>query len=50
MYTFRFDCFRITDTRSLHKDADHASLSPVVGSAPALTKTKTMGDLNNGML
>ncbi len=48
MYMFSLDSFRITDTRSLHKDTDYASLSLAVGSAPALTKTKAMGDLNNG--
>jgi len=33
MYTFSFDSFQITDTRSPHKDTDYASLSLAVGSA-----------------
>jgi hypothetical protein len=48
MYTFSLDSFRITDTRSLHKDTDYVSLSLAVGSAAPVTKTKAMGDLNNG--
>jgi hypothetical protein len=48
MYTFTLDSFRITDTRSLHKDTDYVSVSLAIGSAPPVTKTKAMGDLNNG--
>jgi hypothetical protein len=48
MYTFSFDSFRIANTRSLHRDTDYASLSLAIGSAPAMTKTRAMGDLNNG--
>jgi hypothetical protein len=48
MYTFSLDSFQITDTRSLHRDTDYVSVSLAIGSAPAITKTKAMGDLNNG--
>jgi hypothetical protein len=47
-YTFSMDSFRITDTRSRHEDTDYVSISLAVGSAPPLTKTKAMGNLNNG--
>jgi hypothetical protein len=47
-YTFAMDSFRITDTRSRHEDTDYVSISLAVGSAPPMTKTKSMGDLNNG--
>jgi hypothetical protein len=47
-YSFSLDSFRITDTRSLHKDTDYVSISLAVGSAPPMTKVKKMGDLNNG--
>jgi hypothetical protein len=42
------DLFRITDTRSRHEDTDYVSISLAVGSAPPMTKTKAMGNLNNG--
>jgi hypothetical protein len=42
------DSFRITDTRSRHEDTDYVSISLAVGSAPPITKTKAMGNLNNG--
>jgi hypothetical protein len=47
-YTFSMDSFRITDTRSAHEDTDYVSISLAVGSAPPITKTKAMGNLNNG--
>ena len=47
-YSFSLDSFRITDTRSLHKDTDYVSISLAVGSTPPVTKVKKMGDLNNG--
>jgi hypothetical protein len=47
-YTFSMDSFRITDTRSRHEDTDYVSISLAVGSAPPMTKTKAMGNLNNG--
>jgi hypothetical protein len=40
--------FRITDTRSRHEDTDYVSISLAVGSAAPITKTKAMGNLNNG--
>jgi hypothetical protein len=47
-YTFGLDSFRITNTRSRHEDTDYVSISLAVGSAPPMTKTKAMGNLNNG--
>lgn len=47
-YSFAMDSFRITDTRSAHKDTDYVSISLAVGSAAPITKVKAMGDLNNG--
>jgi len=47
-YTFSLDSFRITDTRSRHEDTDYVSVSLAVGSAAPVTKTKAMGNLNNG--
>jgi len=45
---FSLDSFRITETRSLHNDTDYVSLSITVGTNPAVTQTKAMGDVNNG--
>ncbi len=47
-YQFSLDNFKITNTRSLHKDTDYVSVSLAVGNRPPVTKTKAMGDLNNG--
>ena len=46
--SFTLDSFRITDTRSLHKDTVFASLNMTVGGNPSVSKTRAMGDLNNG--
>jgi hypothetical protein len=46
--SFSLDSFRITETRSVHKDTDFASVSVTVGTNPAITQTRAMGDLNNG--
>ena len=47
-YVFSLDSMTITNTRSRHGDSDKASLSLAVGSAPAQTVTRDLGDLNNG--
>ena len=47
-HRFSLDNFRITNTRSLHKDTDYVSVTLAVGKNPPVTKTKAMGDLNNG--
>ena len=47
-YRFSLDNFRITDTRSVHEDTDYVSVTLVVGKNPPVTKTKAMGNLNNG--
>ncbi len=46
--SFTLDNFRITDTRSLHKDTVFASINMTVGGNPSVSKTRAMGDLNNG--
>lgn len=48
VFTFTFDSFRITDTRSRHEDTDYASLTLAVGSGAPQTVTKKIGDVNNG--
>jgi len=45
---FSLDNFRITDTRSRHEDTDFVTISITVGTNAAVTKTKAMGDVNNG--
>jgi hypothetical protein len=45
---FSLDNFRITDTRSLHQDTDFVTISLKMGTSPAITKTKAMGQVNNG--
>lgn len=47
-FTFRLDSFEIENTRSRHEDTDYVSCSFALGSAAPQTKTKSMGDLNNG--
>jgi hypothetical protein len=51
-FSFVFESFKITDTRSLHEDTDYASFTLLVnsaaGSGTPKTLTKKMGDLNNG--
>jgi hypothetical protein len=47
-FSFTLDSFKITDTRSLHKDTDYVSFTLKVGSGPPQTKVKSMGDVNNG--
>ena len=48
-YTFTVNSFRITDTRSVHKDSDYVAMAVAVGNAAPITvPTKSMGDLNNG--
>jgi hypothetical protein len=46
--SFSLDSFSITETRSVHNDTDFASVSITVGTNPAITATKAMGDVNNG--
>jgi hypothetical protein len=46
--SFSLDNFRITETRSLHNDTDFVSVSITVGTNPAITQTRAMGDVNNG--
>src|SRR4051794_12980690 len=45
---FSLDNFRITDTRSRHEDTDFVTVSITVGNKPAVTKTQSVGDVNNG--
>ena len=45
---FSLDSYTITDTRSRHKDTNYCTVSITVGDNPAVTKTKSMGDQNNG--
>lgn len=54
-YTFSFDKFEITETRSIHKDTDYAGINLTIaqGGDPnrifqPVIQTKSMGDLNNG--
>jgi hypothetical protein len=46
--TFSLDSFRITDTRSLHEDTDFVTVSIKVGAGDPITKTKAVGNVNNG--
>ena len=50
--TFTLDSFRITNTRSRHKDSDYVSFTLLVkgknGNGTPQTQKKKMGDLNNG--
>jgi hypothetical protein len=49
VYTFTLNSFKITDTRSVHKDSDYVSVAVAVGANPPITlPAKSMGDLNNG--
>jgi hypothetical protein len=49
VYTFTLNSFKITDTRSVHKDSDYVSIAVAVGANPPITlPAKSMGDLNNG--
>jgi len=48
LYTFRLDCFQISDTRSLHTDTDYVAIGLQIGDRTFPTQTKAMGDLNNG--
>src|SRR5271165_1109479 len=45
---FRLDSFEIENTRSRHTDTDVVSFSLKVGDKLYGTKTRSMGDLNNG--
>jgi LGFP repeat len=47
-YTFTVDGMKILNTRSRHEDTDRASASVAVGTQPAQTVTKDLGDVNNG--
>src|SRR5262245_51685790 len=46
-YTFRFDQFRITNTRARHNDTDVLAISLKVGDRE-FTYTRQIGDVNNG--
>jgi hypothetical protein len=47
--TFTLNSFKITDTRSLHRDTDYVSIAVAVGANPPITlPAKSMGDLDNG--
>ena len=46
---FSLDSFRITDTRALHNDTDFVTISVTVGTNDAITATRAMGDVNNGI-
>jgi hypothetical protein len=49
VYTFTLRSFRITNTRSLHKDTDYVSAVVSVGGKRTVTLPPiAMGDLNNG--
>ena len=52
VFTFTLDSFKITNTRSAHKDTDYVSFTLLVKSATGLgtpqTLTKSMGDVDNG--
>ena len=47
-YTFAVPSFTIHNTRALHKDTDYVSISLAVAGRQPMTKTRAMGDLNNG--
>jgi hypothetical protein len=47
-YTFTLASMDIFNTRSRHEDTDTAALSLAVGSEPAQTVAKSLGDLDNG--
>lgn len=48
-YKFSVDSFQILNTRSRHKDTVFISASLAVGNRTPQTKTRHMGDLNNGI-
>jgi hypothetical protein len=48
-YTFRLDNFQITNTVSQSKDTDYVSFTLKVGDNQPQTRTKSMGDLGNGI-
>ena len=48
LYTFRLDCFQISDTRSRHTDTDYVAIGLQIGDRTFPPQTKAMGDLNNG--
>jgi hypothetical protein len=45
---FSLDSYTISNTRSVHKDTNYCTVSITVGTNPAITKTQSMGDQNNG--
>jgi hypothetical protein len=45
---FSIDSFAIMNTRARHEDTDYVAASVAVGNRPAVTGTRSMGDLNNG--
>ena len=47
-YSFTFNSFQITQTRSQHKDTDYISFTLKVGIGSPQTLVKSMGDVNNG--
>jgi hypothetical protein len=47
-YIFRLEKFHIDNTRALHNDTDTVTFSLKVGDQQLLTKSKGMGDVNNG--
>jgi hypothetical protein len=48
LYTFSIPSLRIDNTRSLHEDTDYVSLTLAVGTNPPQTKTRKIGNVNNG--
>ena len=49
LFQFNLNTMQITDTRSTHKDTDWVSFTLKVGSAQAVSTSRPMGDLNNGI-
>src|ERR1700685_2846938 len=47
-FVFTVESFEIDNTRSRHEDTDYVSCTLAVGSGAPQTRTKFMGDLNNG--
>ena len=45
---FSLDSYTISNTRSVHEDTNYCTVSITVGTNPAVTKTQSMGDQNNG--
>lgn len=48
VYTFSVPSLQIDNTRSLHEDTDYVSVTLTIGTNPPQTKTKALGNVNNG--